>query len=381
MGEGMTTLQEYVLVTGGTQGCLLFILLVTGLRRTIASQILGVVCLLIALTFLFPFLLLNVHNPIITWTIGWVFYLPATLGPAIYLYCRSALSQKPVTVSDLVHLIPLLICYMMTADLLITDPQEIAHWIAGTYSENWRLSASEYVIVAQALGYGVWTLVMILRYRKQAHTNLADFNVSTFRWLLLMQILIVIVWALKALPGLGSASENYSKMADLFLVFLVYFIAVMQWRNPHFFIIAGLAELENKPALKESSTVAHKHDGELDPAIRAELFESVKSQVEGEQLYLDSTLTLEKLATATRLSKHHLSEVLNRHEGKNFYQFINGYRIDFVRKRFEEGSPQSILEIAFEAGFSSRSTFNAIFKQFTGRTPTQYCKELKLNNI
>ncbi|WP_017930194.1 helix-turn-helix domain-containing protein [Robiginitomaculum antarcticum] len=377
----MSTLQEYISVIGSFQGFLLFVLLVTGSRMTTASRILGAVCLLIALTFLFPFLLLNIENNMVMWSIGWLFYLPAILGPATYLYCRSALTEKPITVSDLVHLIPLLFCYVMTVDLLIGDPQEIAQWIAGTYSEDWRLSASEYVIVAQAFGYGGWTLAMILRYRKQAHANLANFNVSVFRWLLLMQLLILTVVGLKALPGLGSASETYSDIANLLLVLFVYFIAAMQWRNPQFFIISGLTAIENTPTPQRESTRIREQDGELDPAIRTELFKTVKSQFESEQIYLDSTLTLARLAAATRLSKHHLSEVLNRHAGKNFYQFINGYRVDFVCKRLEEGSTQNILDIALEAGFSSKSTFNAIFKQFTGRTPTQYRNKLKLEDV
>lgn len=108
----------------------------------------------------------------------------------------------------------------------------------------------------------------------------------------------------------------------------------------------------------------------MDPATRAEFFEAVKTQLESERLYLDDKLTLAKLAVATGLSKHHLSEVLNRHAGKNFYKFINNYRVEHVRDRLADGSTQKILDIALEAGFSSKSTFNAIFKQFTGQTPT-----------
>ncbi|MEO1242546.1 MAG: helix-turn-helix domain-containing protein [Pseudomonadota bacterium] len=348
---------------------------------TTASRILGVGCLLVALNFLFPFLKLNIDNRIIESLIGWLFYIPATSGAIGYFFTRTTLSEKPFRASDLVHLAPLLFCYLLTADFLFGNSQEIAEWIAGIYSDSWRLPASEYVIVGQAFGYGTWTLSMILRYRRQAHANLANFDATVFRWLVMLQALPLAAWGLAAMPGLSTASEIYADIASLFLLALVFFIALMQWRNPQLFTIAQLTEVAETPVLKVADQPRPNQngsvqDGELDPAIRAELFETIKKQIEGEELYLDSRLTLAGLATATGLSKHHLSEVLNRHAGKNFYEFINGYRVDFVRKRLAEDSNQKILTMALEAGFSSKSTFNAIFKQFTGQTPTQYRKGL-----
>ena len=378
----MTTVQEYISVIGLFQGCVLFLLLITDGRMTTASRILGLACLLIALNSLFPFLKVNADNSFVEKIIGWLFYLPATTGAISYLYCRTTLSDKPVSGKDLVHLIPLFFCYLLTADFLFGNTRAIATWIAGSHSDSWRLPASEYILVGQAFGYGAWTLSMIFRYRRQAHSNLANFDAKVFRWLIMLQAFQLVSWGLMALPGLSTASEIYADIANIFLVACVYFIAMTQWRTPELFTIAQLADVTEEPvpehtAPKTPNQDESAQDGELDPAIRAELFETIKKQIEGEQLYLDSGLTLAGLATATGLSKHHLSEVLNRHVGKNFYEFINGYRVGFVRKRLEEGSTQKILDMALEAGFSSKSTFNAIFKQFTGKTPTQYRKDLE----
>jgi AraC-like DNA-binding protein len=94
--------------------------------------------------------------------------------------------------------------------------------------------------------------------------------------------------------------------------------------------------------------------------------------VEQQQLYLDSELTLSKLAEATGLSRHHVSETLNRHAGQNFYEFINSYRIQVVCERLISEQREPVLNIALEAGFASKSAFNAIFKQFTHMTPTAW---------
>jgi len=374
----MSTLQEYISVIGFFQGCLLFGLLVFDGRMTTASRILGFICLIIAFIFLMPFLLVNVENSTIAWTIGPVFFLPVALGPLGYLYCRSALLGRPLARRDLLHLLPFLFCYALTVDVSIVDPQEMARWITGAQPRNLRLQISEYVPVALAYAYAGYTGLIIWRYRQQANENLANFDPSVFNWLLTLQAFSLVVWFLKTLPGLTSAPAIFSDIANLFLIILIYVIAIMQWRNPQFFTIPSLAEEQPKAAPEKTSNDIPIQDGELDPAIRAELFETVKDQLESRKLYLDDKLTLTRLSVLTGLSKHHLSEVLNRHAGKNFYEFINGYRIDFVCKRLEEKTEQTILDIALEAGFSSKSTFNAIFKQFTGQTPTQYRKALAL---
>ena len=107
----MNSENEYISYIGTIQGFLLFGLLVSDRRMTTASRILGLICLVIALIFAVPFILANVDNPIIGWAIGPVFFLPVTLGPLGYLYCRSALLGAPLVRRDFLHLVPVLLSY------------------------------------------------------------------------------------------------------------------------------------------------------------------------------------------------------------------------------------------------------------------------------
>lgn len=186
----------------------------------------------------------------------------------------------------------------------------------------------------------------------------------------------MIVILLAAVPGLFSVMPVLAGVANLVMVVFVYSIAITQWRNPSLFIIEQSANAAPDEHAATAFAKTPRPEGELDPQTRAVLFADVRKKVEHEQVFLDGALTLAGLAAVTGLSKHHLSEVLNRHAGKNFYEFINTYRVDFVRVRFESGSMEKLLDIALEAGFSSKSTFNAIFKQFTGKTPSQYRNDL-----
>lgn len=90
--------------------------------------------------------------------------------------------------------------------------------------------------------------------------------------------------------------------------------------------------------------------------------------------YLDSDLTLPKLAENLDVSTHHLSQVINEMHGKNFFNFINKYRVAEVKRKIEDPKYKnySLLGIAYESGFNSKSAFNRVFKNLTGKTPSQY---------
>ncbi|WET50484.1 helix-turn-helix domain-containing protein [Chryseobacterium indologenes] len=92
--------------------------------------------------------------------------------------------------------------------------------------------------------------------------------------------------------------------------------------------------------------------------------------------YLDEELSLQKLSLLMDISTHQLSHTINQGLNTNFYKFVNAYRIEEVRKKLKdpEFEKYSILGIAFESGFNSKSTFNKIFKEETGMTPSEFKK-------
>jgi AraC-like DNA-binding protein len=100
--------------------------------------------------------------------------------------------------------------------------------------------------------------------------------------------------------------------------------------------------------------------------------------MENEKPFLDPELSLSSLSKAVGLNRNQLSQLINTHIGENFYDFINKYRIDEVKRLMVDPEKQkyNLLGIALEAGFKSKSTFNLIFKRFTGLTPTEYKKNI-----
>lgn len=134
----------------------------------------------------------------------------------------------------------------------------------------------------------------------------------------------------------------------------------------------------NQHVLMENS-VADKEEIRTDAQKRnqsTEISQKLLAFMETSRPYLDEELSLQKLSLLMDVSTHRLSEIINQDLDTNFYRFINSYRVEEVKKKLKnpEYDKYSILGIAFESGFNSKSTFNKIFKEETGMTPSEFKK-------
>ena len=105
-----------------------------------------------------------------------------------------------------------------------------------------------------------------------------------------------------------------------------------------------------------------------------EHYEKLLHLMQQEKLYRNPDLNMDLLAQKTALSNGYLSQIINQKEGKNFNDFVNTYRVEEVKTHLSDPNyaHYSILGIALEAGFKSKSTFNAAFKKLTGQTPSAF---------
>ncbi len=108
------------------------------------------------------------------------------------------------------------------------------------------------------------------------------------------------------------------------------------------------------------------------------LSEKLTNLMVSKKIYRDEALNLSKLAKQMELSEHQLSEFLNQHMGRNFFHFINHYRISEAKELCAKDPTKNILNIALEVGFPSKSTFYDAFKREVGISPTEYRKHQKL---
>ena len=122
---------------------------------------------------------------------------------------------------------------------------------------------------------------------------------------------------------------------------------------------------------KKYSTSALTEDRALDIQNR------LMDLMEKEKVYLDPDLTLKKLSEKLQVHPNYLSQIINETLQQRSSDFINRYRIEYVKKKLlDDGeNHKPILDIAFESGFYSKSVFNTAFKKFTGATPSKFRKK------
>lgn len=102
------------------------------------------------------------------------------------------------------------------------------------------------------------------------------------------------------------------------------------------------------------------------------MFEQLAALIEQQRLYRQPRLAVADLAELTGLGNKDVSWASNQGAGISFCDYINQLRLAEVKRNLEQPGRSYILEIAFAAGFNSKSTFNSLFKASTGMTPRQY---------
>jgi len=178
---------------------------------------------------------------------------------------------------------------------------------------------------------------------------------------------ILLVIAVQTLGMLLSKPLGLDSLLYIFwilLIFAIFGLTLLSFSAP-----------ETWNRLRESATQAHNDKTRLKKLDIPELLKYLEEVMETRTPFTDPELSLEDLASLIGISGPQLSEILNQHLGVNFSSYVNSWRIKMTKKRILAEPDSSILTIAFDSGFNTKSSFNAVFKKETGTTPTAYRKE------
>ena len=155
--------------------------------------------------------------------------------------------------------------------------------------------------------------------------------------------------------------------SNFILMLLVSCLIYFALSKPNVF--KGIIIDRSSPSKKESSI-------ELKEIISSDKVQHIVSYLENNKPFLHPLLTLESLAKQLDMSPRLLSNVLNKHFEKNFYEFINSYRIEESKRLIKENINKkfTMLEVLHDAGFNSKATFNTFFKKQVDMTPREFKK-------
>jgi AraC-like DNA-binding protein len=183
------------------------------------------------------------------------------------------------------------------------------------------------------------------------------------------------IWGLNNEGGWGEQAATFSFRINppIYLnpFFMILFIAVTITFSSALIYINHRREKQKKQDKYKTSRV--------DPSKIVEITQRLDELMENEKLFLNPDLTLKELSLKLKMHSNYISRIINEHFGMSYNDFINKYRIEEVKKRFEdpEYRDKTVLEIIYETGFYSKSVFNTAFKKFTGMTPSLYRKQIK----
>jgi len=283
------------------------------------------------------------------------------VGPLLYLFIKTQLNPEfQITKKQIFHGIPFIIAtiYLIVKFNVIHIPItcRVNHIIVGSVSFIYSLVY--FTLSVRELRQNGFSMRTSFKNAKENKVGWLPFLVYGCFSIWLIKLLFFIVWDVSGYyNGCNELVNLYFLVSFIILNTFTYFILL----KPQFFVPTNKYK---HSVLSQSEKLKYKNDLIL--------------LMEAEKAYLNPLISLNSLAKKLSIPNRYLSQVLNETLDKSFYDFINWYRIqDCVNYLSDSNySQKTILEIAYEVGFNSKSTFNASFTKFVGVTP----KEFRKNN-
>lgn len=185
-----------------------------------------------------------------------------------------------------------------------------------------------------------------------------------------LHFLVLIRWLVTFIFGFGELRQWIVTLDGFAFFFCTCWYLFVGLNNPEFFrgVNSQLKPIIDIVSKSKSSPVI---DEEKNKQI-----ESLKDFMIKNEPYLDSSLTIQDLAEQVKMPVKDLSALINLYMDKHFFDFINEYRIEKAKKILKDPTQKelTILEILYQVGFNSKSSFSTSFKKYTGKTPTEFRK-------
>jgi AraC-like DNA-binding protein len=320
-------------------------------------------CAIIHSVFIIPHMEHIIGNPI---KIKEPFLL--LIGPMLYFYTRRLFGLDTlISARHGLHLIPFLLFFVISLPFFL-------HSHTSPYMQFFTTHVTPIAIIVWILfvaqyGAYLWAIKHIIhnhiRKAREEFSNVEDSDPSWVRFfmmvfLVLLVFLMVVLFSIVHFGGFSGFERTISLLFSVSIFALGY---KGLFQKGLFLPPAETRETTQPEPARLASSVSGE-DGS----------KRIIAFVEENKPYLDPDLTLTELAGALGMGRNQLSEMINSELGTNFYDFINKYRVDEVKRLLRDISTQNmkIIAIAFEAGFPSKSSFNNIFKKYTGLTPSEY---------
>ena len=297
-------------------------------------------------------------------------------GPLLFLYIRTLTSsEKRFDKKDLLHFIPFVVCGIYLLPYYFQNGQAKLAILSSEYLNEsfgqWYYIRSA-AFFTQFLVYLILIVLTLLKYSRNIQERSSTHGKTVLFEIRFFVIASFILWlgAIVRYVADQTGTSNTNLLVPLGASILVYALGYLKMRRTE---RRTVEMVDGSPKKYEKSV--------LTPERSDRYLSKLLQLMESEQPFTDGDLSIQKLAERLSIPAPHLSQTINERVGKTFPDFINQYRIEEAKKRLLDPAKKhyTVLAIAEEVGFNSKSSFNNVFKKHVKMTPSEFRKSYEAN--
>ena len=313
---------------------------------------------------------------------GWGMIINATVFfkmPLLYLYLLSVIySDFKFKKKQLWHLLPWVLNFIVLLPryYAVDFDSKLAFLNADVADKMLEIKISYIIIHIQIAVYFIMSFIVIKKYKLLLLENYSNANLLNYKWLFQLITIFAIEAFIATLKNIFLFEDlemlyDYSRIITEFLalIFLCW-IVLKAMHKPELFrgVNSNLQLVKYLVVEKIYKINENVIDDEIEEIVQ------LKKHMANEEPFLNASLTIDDLSRQMSYPTKDLSVLINHNLNQHFFDFINGYRIRKAMQILQDPNKKNftILEILYEVGFNSKSSFNTSFKKHTNLTPTQF---------
>ena len=302
--------------------------------------------------------------------------------PIFYLYVKSVChSDSKLNPKNLLLILPFLIVNLIFIPRFYLATPTGIDYVYEHFKQLLEIRFFYILVELQYFFYIILVFYTLKKYREIYLENYTNTNNSSYKWLFQMTVFFLITHFIVFFKSLIRYTDYNIIFNSLNVIIGTVALIISCWfvlkalNNPDLFKGVDSNMLLVNETLNSKTVSSEKELAETPKS--AEIIsqiELVKKHILEKESYLDSSLTIQELSEQVHIPVRDLSVLINHHMNQHFFDFINEFRILKSMQILKDPSKKkhTVLEILYEVGFNSKSSFNTAFKKHTNQTPTEF---------
>jgi AraC-like DNA-binding protein len=328
--------------------------------------------------------------------LGFELPLPLLYSPFLFLYAQSLTQNRNFSFTWLLHFLPALALYIRLVPFYLLPPGEkiYVYENEGIGYET-LLAINRVAIIVSGVAYIFATLWILRRHRKNIEEEFSNTDKINLNWLRYLTYGTAAIW----LMIIAGPDDRWIYVTAALYVFFLGYFGIRQAgifsnrpaesQKPEVLSAsAAMAEIQKGDLLPSEKVAATLPDPVVPPKVKYQkstlseeegrrIHEQLTASMDNEELFRNPELSLAEVAKQLEVHPNILSQVINSFEQQSFYDYINRHRIEAFKKTVARPDHRqfTLLALAFDCGFNSKTSFNRNFRKATGLSPSEYLQQ------